>query len=122
MLAITIVRFFIERMESHSCVESCRQLNIEDEFIFELERTAGRPAVKIYLSDAYDYGLGEYLSRPRGLGRGDFILIARPEAHFDESVVERARIDGIGVGRLKKLMGALNWSQIWKYSSPEEKA
>jgi hypothetical protein len=75
----------------------------------------------VHLSDAYDYGQWEYLSHPREIGRGDFILIAGFNSRFDESLVELARKDGIGIGVLAKFMGALNLPELWKYKSPEEK-
>lgn len=120
-LAYSTVRFFIERMESHSCVEQCRQLNDQSEYLFEIERKGGHPPVTVHLSDAYSYGYWEYLSHPPRIRRGDFILIARPEARFDESLVKQARKDGIGIGSIRKLMGALNREKIWQYELPEDR-
>jgi hypothetical protein len=121
-VSFSTVRFFLERMESHNCVERCTRLRTEDdEYIFEIERKGGLARVNVHLSDAYDYGQWEYLSHPREIGRGDFILIAGFSSRFDESLVELARKDGIGIGVLAKFMGALNLPEVWKYKSPEEK-
>ncbi|MFZ0882371.1 MAG: hypothetical protein WAN14_03160, partial [Candidatus Acidiferrales bacterium] len=110
-----------EKMEAHNRVERCVRQNADGECIFEIQRKGDLPTLMVYLSDAYDYGLGEYLSRPRSLGRGDFILIADPNANFDESVVPRAREDEIGIGNIKKFMGALNFRNVWMYDTPDAK-
>jgi hypothetical protein len=117
----SIIRFFVERMEGHSVVEQCIQQNAGAEIIFEIQRKNDLPSLLVHLSDAYDYGLGEYLAHPRSLGHGDFILIADPNADWDESLVERARKDKIGIGKIGKLMGALNLRNVWAYETPEER-
>jgi len=107
-------------MNNHDCVLSCTRVNYPSDYIYLIERTKSRPPVNVYLSDSYDFGLAEYLGRPPLLGRGDFILIARPEACWDFSLVERAWLDGIGIGGIAKLMGALNRERIWEYVPPEK--
>jgi hypothetical protein len=121
MLHISAVKFFLERMDGHDRVEQCRQVKAEGEYVFEIERKDNLPRVTVHLSDAYDYGHWEYASRPKLIGRGDFILIAGFNTRFDSSLVEIAREDGIGIGGIAKLMGALNWEKVWLYRSPEER-
>jgi hypothetical protein len=115
------VTFFLERMESHNKVETCNRLNDEMEYLFEVTRKDGLPTLTVHLSDAYRYGSWEYLSHPRLIGKGDFILVAG-FASVDGAVVEMARKDGIGVGKIGKLMGALNLERVWEYRSPEERS
>jgi hypothetical protein len=121
MLSISEIKFFQERMEDHNRVEDCTPLQVEGECVFKIERKDGLPTVRVHLSDAYDYGHWEYTSRPNLIGRGDFILIAGFKGRFDESLVGIARKDGIGIGGIGKLMGALNWEKVWLYRSPEER-
>jgi hypothetical protein len=109
-------------MDEHDRVEQCRQITVEGEYVFEIERKSPLPTVRVHLSDAYDYGHWEYTSRPKLIGRGDFILIAGFNTRFDESLVEIARKDGIGIGGIGKLMGALSWEKVWLYQSPEERS
>jgi hypothetical protein len=117
----SIIRFFVERMEGHSAVEQCTEQNDGDEIIFEIRRKNDLPPLLVYLSDAYDYGFGEYLARPRSLKKGDFILVADPNANWDASLAESAREDKIGIGKIGKLMGALNLNKVWTYETPEER-
>lgn len=63
-------------------------------------------------SDAYRFGLADYLGRPSSIGRGDYILVARPEADFDTDLLERAVKDGIGLGKIGAFMSTLNRRDI----------
>jgi len=109
----TIVSFFEARMTKHSRVERFTRMLIADEYVYAIERTDGFGSVNVFLSDAYRFGRADYVGRPNQITRGDFILIARPEADFDVSLVERARKNGIGIGKIGKLMGALNYKSVW---------
>jgi hypothetical protein len=62
----------------------------------------------------------DYFSKPSILKRGDFILIARPEAGLNEEIIPIAKNDGIGIGQIGKLMGALNYKNVCEYTPPEE--
>jgi hypothetical protein len=114
------IEFFKERMRDHSCVESFSQVEEVGEIVFRINRKRGLPPVNVHLSDTYRYGLGEYLARPRSIGRGDFILIAAYAGEFDEGLVTRAWKEGIGIGRIGKLMGALNKESVWDYRVPRD--
>jgi hypothetical protein len=109
-------------MDSHSCVASYTRLAVDEEFLYRIQRKSGLPPVVVHLSDAYEYGLAEYLARPRQIGEGDFIIIARPEARaVAHSVIQSGRDDKIGIGKIGKLMGALNSHTVWTYVPPEDK-
>src|ERR1700720_668651 len=105
----THIDFFTQRMSEHSRVEHFTRLQIADEYIFRIERKDGLPDVNVLLSDAYRFGIADYLGCPSTIRRGDFILIARPEGGFDGAVAKRAKEDGIGIGKLATFMGALNF-------------
>jgi hypothetical protein len=96
-------------------------MNVANEYLYSIGRRDRLPSVVVLLSDAYRYGSADYVGRPKQIGPGDFIIIARPEADFDAALVERARDDGIGIGKIAKFMGALNWRNVSEYVSPEEK-
>jgi hypothetical protein len=108
-------------MASHSRVNHCTRIAVADEYIYKIERTDGLKPVRVFLSDAYRYGYADYLGRPAQIKRGDFILIAKPEAAFDVDLSERIRQDGIGIGKIGRLMGSLNVANICDYVSPEER-
>lgn len=114
------VTFFLERMESHNKVEACNRINDDTEYLFEIIRKGELPSIVVHLSDAYRYGTWEYLSHPKRIRRGDFIVVGGFAA-LDASVVELARKDKIGLGGIGKLMGALNVRRVWEYRSPDER-
>lgn len=115
-----ILRFFCERMSEHSKVVGFQQIPPPYDLLFRIDRVGDLPPVVVYLIDAYLYGEMDYISRPSCLGRGDFILIATPEGDYDFTVLKRARADGIGIGRIGKLMGALHKREVWLYQDPNE--
>lgn len=115
------VMFFLEALEKHSKVQQCMHVPDDEESILRIDRTGGMSTVMVYLADAYDFSLGEYVCRSRRIRRGDFILVSGFGPDIDARTIEQARKDGIGVGSLKRLMGALNYRNVWEYKSPEER-
>jgi hypothetical protein len=118
-LYYTIIQFFQKRMSEHDAVFRCRQLDIEGEYIFEIDRVKfpGRP--KIWLADQYRFTDMDYDNRPEVLKAGDYILVAKPEAGFSVDP-ELIRASRIGVGKLGEFMGALRVSEMWKYVPPTD--
>lgn len=118
------VYFFEREIVKHTLVVQCVPL-IRDakevKYIYTIHRKNGAP-VKVYISDAYQYDVGDYLSRPRELGPGDFIFANEFGRAISPDAVECARADRIGLGTFGKLKGALNCINVWEYRSPAEKA
>jgi hypothetical protein len=111
----TNIHFFESRMSEHSRVQQCtRNLAVADEYIYDIERKDALPTLRVWLSDAYHFGIADYLGRPSCIRRGDFILIARPEAIFNS--IEKANKDGIGIGNIRHFMGALNYRMPSDYA------
>lgn len=73
----------------------------------------------VHLSDEYRYSIYDYFNRPSILKNGGFILVARPEATFDDQIIQIALNDCIGIGKIAKLMGALHREQYWMYEEPD---
>lgn len=117
----SLLKFLADRMQGHSEVLRLTNILNEEDWLFRIERNRGRPAVIVHMSDAYFYGEMEYMTRPSCLGRGDFILIAKPEARYNDDLVDLARMDKIGIGKIGKLMGALGHEKVWLYKDREEK-
>jgi len=63
----------------------------------------------------------DYYRRPDLLKAGGFVVVARPEAGFDSTIVEIAAADRVGIGQIGKLMGALNLKDHWNYRTKEER-
>ena len=103
-------------MNSHGQVESFRRMPISDEIIYEISRRKFGDVVRVWLTDTYEFGQGDFLNRPHELRRGDFILIARPEAF---SYMQSDEHSQIAIGKIGFLMGALNHRQMWRYVPPD---
>jgi hypothetical protein len=116
-------QFFESNIRGHSCVAGCVRLKTpnEDEFIYEITRKHDLPTVRVCLSDAYEYGSDSYAVRPREIGPSDFILVNSFVPGSDSVTIEKARNDKLAIGPWGKLKGALNFPELWKYRSPQEK-
>jgi hypothetical protein len=118
-LYYTIPIFFEDRMREHSSVSAIRKLEVEGEFVYELDRHKFQDTVRVWLSDAYHFTDMDYYTRPKELRAGDYILIAKPEGGGE---VGKQLTDAvqIGVGKLSELMGALTVRHMWTYVPPTE--
>ena len=114
------IQFFEWKMTQHSKVARFTRNNGED-IVYIIDRNDGLMPVTVFLSDAYWFGRADLLGRPSEIKRGSFILITRPEASFDQTLIDKARAKGIGIGKIGKLMGALNRANVYEYKSPEER-
>ncbi len=116
----SLISFFEERMNGHDKVEAYSRIDVADEILYEIDRSAGLPTLTVHLSDAYIYTLNEYYSKPDILKKGDFILVTKPEASYNSVADNVARSEGIGLGPIGKLMGALNKRDVSTYVVPEK--
>jgi hypothetical protein len=117
----TIPPYVARALSGHSLVEDIVQTEVENEIVFHVRRKKFHDRLSVWLSDAYLFTEYDYNDRPGFLAKGDFILVARPEAGH---AVPRGLVENacIGIGKLAELMGALNVRNVWTYLTPEEKA
>lgn len=115
-LYYTIPRYFEARMHEHNSVLSINDVSTEEHFLYRIRR-ARFDSVLVWLSDSYLFTDMDYVNRPTELGRGDYIVIAKPEGGGGASrgLIEAAEI---GVGKLSDFMGALNRRDMWNYIAP----
>lgn len=73
--------------------------------------------VIVVLSDDYFFGAYSIEMKPNTLKEGGFFLIARPEARVVERNLPEEKLS---IGKLGKLLGALNKEEFWIYESPKE--
>lgn len=121
-LYYTIPRYLEGALDKHTKVRSwCRidHPKDDDSFLYLIERTNGLSNMIVHATDEYLYLLTDYFQRPEKVVAGGFILIARPEATYDDSVVEIAAQDNISIGKFSALMGALYFNEHWKYVPKE---
>lgn len=111
------IRPFIENaLISHNAVESIEFIELEDFYAYEVYRKAMSSLI-VVLSDDYYFGSSSLYNKPNILNNGGFFLIARPEASGIEKNLPEEKL---GVGRLGKLLGALNREDFWNYYPPSK--
>ena len=117
------IAYFTSRMNEHSRVRNWLPIEDEHEYLFRIRRklTGSESDVIVHLTDAYRYGLAEFYARPNQLRAGSYIVIGMPHADAASEVIEQAKEHSIGVGHIRKFMGALNYENIWEYLTPAER-
>jgi hypothetical protein len=112
------IRPFIEKaLNSHFAVDKIELINLDDFYAYEIIRRNGMSSLVVVLSDDYYFGSASLQNKPNILKDGGFFLIARPEAsvHEDNEPQEK-----LGVGKIRKLLGALNREDYWNYEPPNK--
>jgi hypothetical protein len=107
---------FIERgLSFHSRVKSFELVNDPEFYIYHIRRNSGLRDLHVVLSDDYYFGDYAKITMHPILKDGGFILIARPEAtDFTDNDSELK----LGIGKIGKLLGALNKDKYWEYEPP----
>jgi hypothetical protein len=107
-------------MQEHSKVgpDNCArfQSSAQDEYVYELIRKGNPPRIRVHISAAYEYTLGDYVARPREIKTGDYILVSSFGSSIASEAREQAKHDGIGLGNINELMGALNFPDVSSYT------
>ena len=112
------IRPFIERgLASHQAVKDYESIDTDEFYAYRVKRNFGMSDVIVVLSDDYYLSHMALLTKPKLLENGGFYLIARPEAGGHESNIENEKL---GVGKIGKLLGALNIEEFWTYTPPTE--
>ena len=109
-LYYTIPRYLENALDGHTKVRSWQRIDHptnDDDFIYLIKRNDRLSDITLHASDEYSYSLTDYFQKPAQLGEGSFILIARPEAGYDDAIVEIAQSDHISIGKFSALMGCL---------------
>lgn len=117
-LHYSILPFITKAFDNHNAIKSYKIIPDQDFYIFEIKRKFGYKDLYVVLSD--DYSLGDYaiITRHFILKNGGFILIARPEASDN---TENDPFTKLGIGKIGKLLGALNKDDFWDYEILEKK-
>ena len=112
------IRPFIERvLMNHMAVREIEKIELDKFYAYRVKRNFNLSDVTVVLSDDYYFGSSSLLDKPEILKNGGFFLIARPEANgIEESdIAER-----LGIGKIGKLLGALNKENYWEYEPPKK--
>lgn len=123
-LHYTITEYLEAAFDKHAKIYSWERIDDiqeDDHYIYLIERKGGLSDVAVHLSDEYEYVLDDYFQESERVQEEAFILIARPEASYDFSIVEIARQDKISIGKFGALMGALYVESHWDYVPKERR-
>lgn len=123
-LHYTIPQYLERALNKHARVQSWERIdnsNSDDHYIYLIRRSNGLSPVTVHLSDEYEYSLDDFFQKPDCIKEGAFILIARPEAVYDDSIVEVAQQDQVSIGKFGALMGALYKERHWEYVPKERR-
>lgn len=111
------IRPFIERaLNNHNAVESIEQIALDDFYAYKVNRRRGMTSLIVVLSDDYYFGEASLQNKPNILKDGGFFLIAKPEASGFQG---NQPFEKLGIGKLAKLLGALNKEDFWNYEPPK---
>lgn len=123
-LHYTIPQYLESALNKHAKVLSWERMDksqTDEHYIYLIRRSDGLSEVIVHLSDEYEYSLNDYFQKPDSIREGAFILVARPEAVYDDSIVEVAQQDQVSIGKFGALMGALYKERHWNYVPKERR-
>lgn len=110
------IRPFIEKaLSSHHAVTRFERIDNDEYYIYKVYRRNSMSDVIVVLSDDYYFSSASLQNKPEILKNGGFFLIARPEARGEE---ENQPLEKLGMGKIGKLLGALNRKDFWNYEPP----
>lgn len=116
-LHYTIIPFIEKALNSHNIVESLQMIEDDDFYIYLIKRKRGLSDLFVMLSDDYNFNDYSLITRHNILKNGGFILLARPEATYDGN---NNLENKLGIGKIGKLLGALNQNDFWNYQPPKK--
>ncbi len=120
-LHYTIPKYLENALDKHPKVKSWEKVNDTDHYIYQVKREAGLPNLIVHLTDEYEYTLDDYFQKSEDIVEEAFILVAKPEARYDDSIVEIASQDKISIGKFGALMGAIYIEKHWDYIPKERR-
>jgi hypothetical protein len=123
-LHYTIPKYLESSLTGHAKVISWRRIDdrqLDDHYIYAVKRRDGLSDIIVHLSDEYQYSIDDYFQKPSSIKEGAFILIARPEATYHDSIVEISIQDRVSIGKFGALMGALYKERHWEYIPKERR-
>ncbi|QNF31666.1 hypothetical protein HUW51_02590 [Adhaeribacter swui] len=110
----TILPFIMKAISNHNKVKNVEVVNDPDFYILKVIRKQNFRDLYVILSDDYFFGDYSAIVMHSTLKNGGFILIARPETDdYDSNEPENK----IGIGKIKKLLGALHLDEYWTFHS-----
>lgn len=103
-----ILEFFKKRLDECDKITGYSIVNNSNYYIVSIKRKSPYNHFKVCLCDEYFYTINDYYSRPKEIEAKDFLLIAKPEANFNDDLTEIALQDLIYIGKMKAFIKYLN--------------
>ena len=108
--------FFHARMKEHTAVTSCVTIPSDDHYLFRVSRLEHGSLTVLY-TDAYAFSEADALVMPNGV---DYVIVV-PHASYDTAIRRKLEQQQVGIGDVRKFMGALNRRRPWEYLTQEER-
>jgi hypothetical protein len=114
-LHYSIQPYIEQALNNHFVVDKLEKIEIDDFFAYKITRKKGMSSLIVVLSDDYAFNSESIHKKPAILKDGGFFLKARPEGSgIDKSIPE----EKLGLGKIGKLLGAINKEEYWNYEPP----
>ena len=110
------ITYFHERMNDHTKVSSHTVIPSDEYYLFRISRRKYGILTVLY-TDAYEFSDADILLMPPGT---DYIVIV-PHASYDTEIRRHLASKRVGIGDIRKFMGAINYRRPWEYLTPEER-
>lgn len=115
-LHYSIIPFIEQSLMNHRAVREIEKIELDNYYAYRIKRNFRLSNVIIVLSDDYYFGSSSLQNKPSILKNGGFFLVARPEANVIQDNIPSERL---GIGKIGKLLGALNCKEYWNYTPPK---
>ena len=104
--------FFEQAVVEHSKV---RSIDLIDDHVYQIERRGELPSLIVYLTDLYTVGFADVLDIKARCRDVNCIVTISNWNEYTNDAKAHAFSQNIGLFTFREFMGALNWTQIWKY-------
>lgn len=109
-------KFFEQRMQEHSKVSSCEQL---DAGLYRVRLNSGK-ILKVFICECYSFGTAEYIESCEKYGDLDVVVISSNWCGYTLELKRDCMVAKVGVFDVRGFMAALNKKEYWAYLSSYE--
>ncbi|BFM15615.1 hypothetical protein R50073_17980 [Maricurvus nonylphenolicus] len=110
-------KFFEQRMNEHSKVSLCEQL---DEGLYNIELNNGN-TLKVFICECYSFGTAEYVESCENYGAIDAVVISSNWCSYALELKRDCMADKVGIFDVRGFMAAINRNEYWSYITEYEK-
>lgn len=110
-------KFFEQRMNEHSKVNSCQQL---DAGLYSIELNIGK-TLKVFICECYSFGTAEYVESCENYGSLDAVIISSNWCGYSLELKRDCMAAQVGIFDIGGFMAAINKRDYWTYLTDYEK-